>query len=186
VDGGNLDVSIDKRGTIGAVGAGSFDLKESADGGLDGGLGTSHWTIKISGLRPSLPLYRGMAVRVQYQVSFFWVCHDALRITAADTSELLLEAVDAAEPIDDAPYYADLNPLDCDVGPGTGCNGVNPPADYSYVFSSTEPGAPKVEVFMGEAGNLLLGSKTYTAYNLRSYDTGYCDDYWNFAYFISR
>jgi hypothetical protein len=62
------------------------------------------------------------------------------------------------------------------------------PGNYAFTFTPKASTSPPVEVRMGETKNAPLqspkGLGTVMVRNLRSYETGYCDDNWNFAYYM--
>ena len=63
----------------------------------------------------------------------------------------------------------------------TGCGGTSLPLDdYALSFGTA---AGNVQVGMGETSPLGEG---LTGANLRSYVSGICDDYWSWAYWVSR
>lgn len=71
---------------------------------------------------------------------------------------------------------------------GSGCGGGSSQVgDYALRL---EAGGSAVEVEMGEEAELqaeLFGASTrFRVHNLRSYESGLCDDYRNWAYWVQR
>lgn len=78
-----------------------------------------------------------------------------------------------------APFTVERLPLGCPSDAGR-CG--EPPDDFALVFHSA-PGDPGVTVAMGHTALVGEGGPSPMAVrNLRSFVSGYCDDYWNWAW----
>jgi len=191
-DASSLVVSVCAHGA--AVGdAGAADA-----GGLDAGVsdaGCVPSEVRIEAHAPGLDLTRfpRVWVRVRAQVSFFWYCQQSLEITTVDPSDgstppepagqLLLAVVDGGWAFADSPYKVDRVQLGC--APGPTCNGGKADADtYAFDFKSTSGTDAGARVYMGETVTWKNDAVDFTVRNLRSFQTGSCDDYWNWAYTI--
>ncbi|MBE7485188.1 MAG: hypothetical protein HS104_35120 [Polyangiaceae bacterium] len=81
----------------------------------------------------------------------------------------------------DAPLAITEVPLGCPIG-GTGCGG-QPPDDFKLVFN-VGPGDPGTHVGMGES-KTVMAPEPLQVHNLRSFVSGACDDYWNWAWWAA-
>jgi hypothetical protein len=81
----------------------------------------------------------------------------------------------------DAPLSIKEIPLGCPIG-GFGCGG-QPPDDYAFVFS-VGPGDPGTKVGMGQT-KTVMAPQPLEVHNLRSFVSGACDDYWNWAWWAA-
>jgi hypothetical protein len=172
-----------------APGAGNDD-----GGAVDAGCVPS--VLRIDAVARGLDLTRFplVWVRVKAQVSFFWTCQQSLEITTADpidgstpsgpAGQLLLAVVDGnGVAFDDSPYKVTHVQLGC--APGRTCNGPTLDADdYAFAFSRPGDTAAPARVYMGETVTWKTAAADFTVQNLRSFQTGNCDDYWNWAYTI--
>lgn len=130
-----------------------------------------------------LSTFPRVAVRVRASFRLFFACEQSLEITTAD-GKLLLAVVDGGHTFDGSPYAVQNVPLtDCPQVRGCGAGTF---VDNVYAFEFSAPGstAAPLRVYMGQAVDWTLGGDSYTVINLRSYQTGNCDDYWNWAYTI--
>ena len=57
-------------------------------------------------------------------------------------------------------------------------------SQYAFDFKGASGTDSPLRVYMGETVPWTTSGTTFTVHNLRSYDTGQCDDYWNWAYTI--
>jgi hypothetical protein len=77
----------------------------------------------------------------------------------------------------EAPYTWEAVRLDCATTFEGGCGGTDMPAGlYGLKFDG------KVLVTMGQSARIPYANGGLIFRNLRSFVTGYCDDYWNFAH----
>jgi len=182
-----------------APGAGNDDAGAAdADGGDAGAVdaGCVPSVLRIDAVAPGLDLTRFplVWVRVKATVSLFRACQQSLEITTDDpldgstpsvpAGQLLLAVVDGKGiAFDDSPYQVVHVPLGC--APGPTCNGSATDAD-NYAFDFSRPGdtAVPARVYMGETVTWKTAAADFTVQNLRSFQTGDCDDYWNWAYTI--
>jgi hypothetical protein len=142
----------------------------------------------------------GSFVRVEYQIGRFFSCQQALEVRSLsewggvvgpnvpNNDTLLFAVADGGGPFADSPYTVERFAVPCesDVDAGSGCGSV-PPGNYAFAFAPKGQPEKTVRLFMGETGIVDLetgGHGIITARNLRSYQTGACDDYWNFAYYL--
>jgi hypothetical protein len=86
------------------------------------------------------------------------------------------------------PFLVGSQRLYCNSDPdaGTGCGGTMPD-DHAFLFAP-ETGGPPLLLGTSQAGSLpiTLGNGTVqhlSLLTLRSYVTGGCDDYWNWAWY---
>jgi hypothetical protein len=191
-DASSLVVSICSHGATdgdaGAADGGGIDARVS-----DAGCVPS--AIRIEAHSPGLDLTRfpRVWVRVRVRVTFFWYCQQSLEVTTADPSDgstpqgpagqLLLAVVDGGWAFGGSPYEVDRVQLGC--APGPTCNGGKTDADdYAFDFKSPSGTGSPTRVYMGETVPWRNDGADFTVSNLRSFQTGYCDDYWNWAYTI--
>jgi hypothetical protein len=152
-------------------------------------------TVSAPGLDFWLPT--GALVRVTYQITRFFACQQALEVSTIPTwnglenpyqpnNALVLAVVDGGGTFSSSPYKVDRVALGCRPM-SQGCGGV-PPDDYALVFTSTAVPERSMRVGMGQSNTIDFspgGSVgILTVRNLRSFQTEYCDDYWNFAWFL--
>jgi hypothetical protein len=140
----------------------------------------------------ALAVPMGAIVRVDYLVaSTVYDCTEVLSIVnlpswggianpVSASDELYLAAADGRY---QAPDQSGLEitpvPQGCSTATG-GCNAGLKPDDYALAF---RVGSSETLVHMGETRALGQG---LTAANLRAYVSGYCDDYWNWAYWVAK
>ncbi len=174
--------------------AGAANANGSDAGAVDAGCVPS--VLQIDAVAPGLDLTRFplVWVRVKAAMSFFRTCQQALEITTADpidgstpsgpAGQLLLAVVDGnGIAFDDSPYKVVHVRLGCTPGPT--CNGSALDADdYAFEFSRPGDTAAPAHVYMGETVTWKTAAADFTVQNLRSFQTGNCDDYWNWAYTI--
>ena len=192
-DAQSISVSVCAPGA-GIGDAGATDAAGSDAGAVDAGCVPS--VLRIDAVAPGLDLTRFplVWVRVKVAVSAFFACQQALEITTADpldgstpsgpAGQLLLAVVDGnGIAFDDSPYNVVHVRLGC--APGPTCNGAPLDADdYAFEFSRPGDTAAPARVYMGETVTWKTAAVDFTVNNLRSFQTGNCDDYWNWAYTI--
>jgi hypothetical protein len=161
----------------------------------DCAVSSTRFQVRANGLSFWLP--QPAYVRVTYQITRFFSCQQALEVSTIPTwggvrnpypanNELLLAVVDGGGTFDTSPYKIDRVQLGC--RPTTrGCGGP-PPDEYALLFLPAAYPEGALRVGMGESRRINLagpmGTDRWVAQNLRSFQTEYCDDYWNFAWFI--
>ena len=150
-------------------------------------------TLRVEARAPGLDLsqFPRAWVRVRAEVSRFRVCQQTLEITTADPTDgspsqspggqLLLAVVDGGAAFAGAPYVVDRVPLGCSSERACGSPA---PDDYAFDFKSASGADASLRVYMGETATWTSGGKPFTVRNLRSFQSGDCDDYWNWAYTI--
>jgi hypothetical protein len=74
--------------------------------------------------------------------------------------------------------------LGCVKDAGVSCG---PPLDAidSYVFRFSASGGTTLTVPMGQTLPWTVNGQNLLVRNHRSYESGFCDDYWNWAYTIA-
>jgi hypothetical protein len=152
--------------------------------------------LRVEAHAPGLDLsgFPKVWVTVRAKVGRFFACQQSLEIlaatpldgstAAAPPGQLLLAVADGGGPFPDSPYAVERTRLSCpgtDAGFQCGAGAGTYAFDFNTAGSTTLP----VRVYMGETKTWAAVSGSYTVRNLRSYETGNCDDYWNWAYFIS-
>jgi hypothetical protein len=124
-----------------------------------------------------------VAVRVRAAArSSFYTCQQSLEITTADADggaagKLLLAVVDGGGTFEGSPYQVAHVKLDCAFGDGPTA-GI-----YAFEFTGAD-GGPPLRVYMGETVPWTNDGATLKVRNLRSFESGNYDDYWNWAYWI--
>lgn len=136
----------------------------------------------------------GTYVHVEASVDIPWGCYERLMITNIPSwdgmpnpvqpdNQLWLAATDGAvEMFDDAPFKVDKIKLDC--GPTTGgCGGD--PGKFDLRFTPVDDPGGAVVVTTAETKTMsLIDTPVAAVKNLRSFESGACDDYWNWAYWV--
>ena len=149
------------------------------------------------GLRHSIP--EGAYVEVRLAVDRPWACTHRLRIRnlptlggqpnpVLGTSVLWMEAADGlAAPFDGGGYDITTTALGCyPNGPSCG----PPEDDYAMTFRSELDPSNTEELQMGTERSWVfdgpMGQEAVNVRNLRSYESGACDDHWNWAFWLTR
>jgi hypothetical protein len=130
-------------------------------------------------------------VQVKYEFTSFRGCAQNLELTFAEApdgsqtlpnvGQLVLAISDGYGPFADSSYTVTHVPLGCESGKG--CGGETPDL-YALEFAAKTGGTTKARAYMGEVVLWNAVAVPYMARNLRSYQTGACDDYLNWAYTI--
>jgi hypothetical protein len=151
------------------------------DSGVDAGATCGPLRVEVHAPGLDLANVPRVGVHVRERVIYFFTCQQTLELTTTD-GRLLLAIVDGGWPFDDSPYVVAKAPLDCPKVPS--CGGE--PIDNIFAFDFSTPGdaTPPLRVHMGEAATWASRGTNYTVRNLRSFQSGYCDDAWNWAYTI--
>ena len=141
------------------------------------------------------PVPFGAFVRVSVQVDQPWGCTHQLMIENLPSwgglpnpvypgEMLYLAAADGAPAaLPGAPFEISPVALGCFPNAEPNCGYEE---DYALRFSS--PFGEPIDVYMGELWDWYLQSSDLQyllVRNLRSYETGWCDDYWNWGYWVS-
>jgi len=161
--------------------------------------------VEAPGLSLRQVLGEGAFVRVTYLIGRFFACQQSLEVSSIPTwggvqnpasmmgDTLLLAVSDGGGTFDGSPYTVDRMALGCQ--PVTqGCGSVTPD-EYALVLSPTAEPESAISVGMGQTMQLnnlqplpsnwpSSWARFWTVRNLRSYQTEYCDDYWNFAWYL--
>jgi len=174
--------------------AGGFDVDSCAPNADCDSLVTTV-TVNASGVGLWPP--PSALVRVTYQITRFFACQQALEVSTIPTwnglenpvqpnNALLLAVVDGGGTFTSSPYKVSRVALGCRSNT-QGCGGV-PPDEYALVFTPTAAPERAVRVEMGQGRPIELSQApaghTWLVRNLRSFQTEYCDDYWNFAWYL--
>lgn len=139
----------------------------------------------------------GSFIDIRATVAFNWACVSTLVARTLPEwngvpnpggvgSRLLFAGVDGVSTVPDGiPFSLGTTPLGCTPDDIGGCGGGGEPDDYRFDIKS---GNTLVSVEQGEikAFSVVDGGVGYTLTfrNLRSFETGFCDDYWNWAYTV--
>lgn len=181
-------------GALVRVDAGGFDL-DTCPPNADCAPSITRFEVEAPGLALELPA--GAFVQVSYLISVFYQCQQSLEVStiptwggmdnpAGPSGVLLLGIADGGYTFDDSPYGVERVRLDC-TSPTPGCGSV-PPGEYALELAPTAAPDRVTQLVMGETASIdLLQTKVpggWLARNLRSYQTDYCDDYWNFAWWV--
>ncbi len=142
-----------------------------------------------------IPVFTGQYVHVDLQVDFPWGCSSAVSIhnlptwggspNPYDSSDRLYVAASEGSTVvlDDrftiAPYA-----LGCGDGVNQGCGLAE---DYGLVFQYNAGSGAQLGVLMGETGTFDVTGlgDVYQAKDTKSFETGWCDDYWNWGYWLA-
>ncbi len=152
-------------------------------------------TFGADGLGVDIPV--GALVHVEASVNVPWGCAQRLLITnlpswdgmpnpVQTNHQLWVAATDGmADMFADAPFVVDRLKLDCPGYPAGGCGGEVEPGQYMFRFTPTNNAGPAVIIETGEVKSLsLVDTPVTAAKNLRSFEPGICDDYWNWGYWV--
>ena len=150
-------------------------------------------TFNSDGLGVDVPV--GTYVHVEASVDIPWGCYERLMIKnipswdgmpnpVLPNSQLWVAATDGVVSMfEDAPFVVEEVPLDCGPSSG-GCGGGVEPGKYDLRFTPVDNPSGGVTVTTAETKTMTV-SETYVAVrNLRSFESGNCDDYWNWAYWV--
>jgi len=150
-----------------------------------------HNVIQIGGVPLGLPM--GTFVKVKYALNPAWGgCTKELSIRnlpewggeknpVIGDSGLWFAGVDGQKQHPDAPFSVSTIALGCNPG-APSCGGVAD--DFAFSFS-VGPGDPGTVVYMGQT-TTVMGPQAMAVRNLRSFESGACDDYWNWAWWARR
>jgi hypothetical protein len=125
------------------------------------------------------PTWGGCSTRISVRNVPFW---GGASNPALPGNHFLFLGTDGELAHPEAPFSVSKLPLGCAVG-GQSCG--EPADDFALSFG-TATGEPAVVVGMGQT--VLLGKlspQPMWVHNLRSYVSGACDDYWNWAWWAS-
>ncbi len=147
-----------------------------------------------AGFAMSVPA--GAFVKVDYEVQQPWGCEQRILVKnvpswggmpnpiSPDPALWLAASDGSVEPLDGAGFKVQKKALGC-PGSSPGCGG-DPADSYLLVFNAGSGSKP---VAMGHSITMMHHGagfdEQWTARNLRSYISGACDDYWNWAWVIS-
>jgi hypothetical protein len=150
-------------------------------------------TATAPGLALAIPLGRG--VTATWLFTSGWPSSyqrlgilDGLDASADGEHRVWLWAVDSDTQDDNVAglFQVEKRALSCGSGVSNGCA---PADDYAFRFTATNGGA-QVTLTTGQDGTLLVTTNSgqqqhLSVHDLRSYQTGRCDDYWNFAWWAA-
>ena len=157
----------------------------------------SHFTVQFDEPPTPVAIPPWTHVRLRARMGFWgpWsVCEHAISIvnvpvwdgddnpTAGD-DRLWLAAADGTDgTLDGSPFTIERVQLACELEDDGLC-GL--PGIFAMRFVPEDAPGSAVTVPMGGAESLTLPELDVVARNLRSYETGFCDDYWNWGYWVS-
>lgn len=151
--------------------------------------------VKVSSPGLALTVPVGAFVRLHVNVYIPWGCEERIMITnlpvwqgtpnpvVSEPRLWLAGSEGSASLLESAPFWLDKVKLDCGPVEDAGCG---QPAHYVMQFTPAGQPDLAVNVAPGETKSLALpDTPGAVATNLKSYETGYCDDYWNWGYWIA-
>jgi hypothetical protein len=195
------DSSVDAAGTGLSqviIGAFAFTPSVCGDSGTASGCGPTNTLISVETPTPfALPV--GAFVEAEYWIAQApFACTQLLRISnlpewngqpnpVSDVAKTYVIASDGiANPSADiASTGITVTPsrLGCVTDAGPGCITM-PAAVDSYAFQFSAAGSPSLVVGMGQSRSWRVNGQEMVVRNLRSYESGFCDDYWNWAFIL--
>jgi len=140
----------------------------------------------------TLPI--GAFVQADYRIAQTWACTWFLNITnlpelsgqrnpVSDVAKTYVIASDGAQKptfkIGATDVVVSTNLLGCPTDAGMVCG-----QQGTYVFEFGASGATSLTVPMGQSVPWTVSGQNLMVRNHRSYSTGWCDDYWNWAFTI--
>jgi hypothetical protein len=169
----------------------------SIEGCPEGSVCTTNEVVTFSITAPGLSLTRvlkaGALARVSLSQDCPWGCTTNIVLESVEAlngvsnpyptgSGIYVAANDGGGTPSGVPYNVDEVRLDC-ANPyeGSGCGSNQQTGLYLLRFSSVASQDP-VDVHMGESKWIRAGSGWLQVRNLRSFLTGWCDDYWNWSH----
>lgn len=152
--------------------------------------------LSAPGLKLSIPF--GTYVQISLSVYKPWGCEhhiviknlpqwDGVQNPYFSDERLFLAAGDGSPvPLQGAPFWVETIPLNCYPDMPPGCTIKD---DYLLRFFQIDQEGNSVTVPMGSTASWKIlipdGGYPYTVRNLRSFETGNCDDYWNWGYYVA-
>jgi hypothetical protein len=189
------DLTFAMAGQVVAVDTTSFSIEGCP--GPDGSVCSTNAIVPFTVDAPALNLTRALTVgalaRVTFERSCPWGCTTSILVESIDAlngvdnfhrtaSGIYLAANDGGGTPSGAPYDIQEVPLDCaSPDEGSGCGGSEKLGLYMLRFSS-QASQGTVDVTMGASQWLRVGNGWLQVRNLRSFVSGWCDDYWNWAH----
>lgn len=186
---GTTDYSVDGR--VVATSPTTFEISSCPSGAVCDEQSTL-FTVDALGLDVSTVLPVGALVHVHYKKACGWGCGNDIAVTSLDAwggytnaapaqAGLYLAADDGGGSVSEMPYRVNRVLLDCDMFPkGSVCS--ENPGLYKMEFDFDD--ASWVVVRMGEERSTSYRQGSLSIRNLRSFETGYCDDYTNWAHWV--
>jgi hypothetical protein len=160
-------------------------------------------SVKAPGMYGYLPQGAFVTVEAEAVDASGWGCMQRVQITnlpewegmknpMGNSMGIYLAGADGlVDAFGSAPFKVDKVFLGCPVDGGSPCS-TEPMGEYALQFSSktASPGDQAPTVFMGPSGGYLQFQHdgVYEALwvrNLRSYVSGWCDDYWNWSWVMT-
>ncbi len=153
----------------------------------------SYARVTFDGSSPGFPVPTGAFVRVHLKVEFPWGCGQKLLVTnlpewGGETNPVQVDPITwlaasdgLASTFDEAPFTVEAVPLNCGLEMGDA---------FLFRFRLRDPasGDPGVDVPMGANASWSPQQKapweSWLVRNLRSYESGAADDYWNWSYWL--
>jgi hypothetical protein len=193
---GTTDGVQELTGAVTSSGTNAFEL-DSCPPNADCMPMLSSFGFDAPGLYAYFP--QGALVKVRLSVAQSFGCIQQAEVTNVPAwgglknpwSEQKLIYLSASDGIAEAIAGSDLSvfrqPLGCYSGPSCGGD----PADaYVLLFGAIWQSSMGMPVYMGTTGYLPFkgpdGEQYLTVRNLRSFSSGYCDDYWNWAWWVAQ
>jgi hypothetical protein len=152
------------------------------------------YELEIAAPSVALGVNPGVLVQIDVSIQYPWGCSNTfmarnlptwsgLTSPMGDYPYLLFAGADGVmETLGGAPFTLDTVALGCVDAPSTGCGKED---DFRVEVTSNGQVTP---VYQGESKLFTVSEAGLTRQmylqNLRSYETGWCDDYWNWAYYV--
>lgn len=187
------DMTFDMAGPIVAVDAASFSIEGCPDGSACLRSEIDRFTVEAPGLDLTQSIKVGALAHVSFDRHCPWGCVTNITVKSlADfqgatnpypaASGIYLAANDGGGTPSDVPYDIQQMQQSCpNPFQEGGCGGTLPTGLYLLRFTSPSTQAP-LDVPMGKTRWLKVGRGWLQVRNLRSYNTGWCDDYWEWAH----
>lgn len=186
--------TLDRVGALRVVDAETLEL-DSCPPRLDC---TAPRTTTITVRAPGLSLQGipgSTLARVRVAVEYPWGCHQRVTITSVASWEgetnpmghgdglVYLAGADGSTQVAGDVFAVERVALGCAVDAGRPCGG-EPADDFALRFTAPAGAAAPVTLAMGTTTAWTLRGQELGVRNLRSFVTGYCDDYWNWGYWV--
>jgi hypothetical protein len=196
--GRNAHYKWEGTGRVIAVEAQGFEMDSCVD---DSGCGGPKTKVRISAndLDLTTALEPGALVKVHGESDYFYACTGDLVVESVETWNGIANPSPApggfyvaafeAGGWSEAPYRIQNVRLDCAFeNEQFACNDPETPTGLFAIELTPNVYQSKTVLPMGETVSIPAPgvSDKWRARNLRTYQTSYCDDYWNYAYWIAR
>lgn len=154
---------------------------------------SSVYTLATSSPGFSINVAVGTFIQIDVQIDFPWGCSNTimarnlpvwsgLQSPGGNVPWLIFEASDGAhQMLDGSPFTLGTTALGCHPGAEPGCGLEDEYRFDIYAVGNTSVYQGETKLFdVNEGGQV----RTLQFRNLRSFETGWCDDYWNWGYWV--